>query len=321
MNIDMKLLEEFETTINTREPEKGGVPINILGFGEISLVFEIIDDTYPNLAYKRLPIFDDEEQVLRHINAYKEYNRLLCEDIGFNIPEFDAVWLPKTDGKGITLYCIQEKLPPNSIGNRLIHNVSNDQTKQLISIIMKEMKKVWSFNLKNEEISIGLDGQISNWSLMADNLDEPDITAASKLLYIDSSTPLYRIKEDDAMEPELFLKSAPGFLRGALRGMAKEVMDRYHDWRLVTTDLIGNFYKEQRPDLIPIIIDSMNEFFKTEAAEFNIEPFTMNEIKSYYKRDKFIWKLFQGFRKFDRFIKTKIQRKNYDFYLPGKIKR
>ena len=76
MKIDIELLKEFERTIDTIYPETGKIPIKILGFGEISLVFEIIDDP-EQLAYKRIPIFKNEKQVRRHIWAYNEYCRIL----------------------------------------------------------------------------------------------------------------------------------------------------------------------------------------------------------------------------------------------------
>jgi len=34
-----------------------------------------------------------------------------------------------------------------------------------------------------------------------------------------------------------------------------------------------------------------------------------------------IWVIFQNARKIDRYIKTKLTHKKYNFYLPGKIKR
>ena len=62
MNVNVETLKEFERTIDTIHPEKGKIPIKILGFGEISLVFEILNDP-AHLAYKRIPIFDNEQQV------------------------------------------------------------------------------------------------------------------------------------------------------------------------------------------------------------------------------------------------------------------
>ena len=75
MKIDIGLLKDFERTIDTNQPEKGEIPIKILGYGEISLVFEIVGDP-EHLAYKRIPIFDNEEQVERFIGAYNEYCKI-----------------------------------------------------------------------------------------------------------------------------------------------------------------------------------------------------------------------------------------------------
>ena len=132
---------------------------------------------------------------------------------------------------------------------------------------------------------------------------------------------MYRVDGQEAMDAMLFLKSAPGFARGLLTGMLHEVVDRYYDWRLVANDFIANFYKEQMPASVPAVVATINEFFATEASEFGIKPFTVDEIKKYYKHDKQIWVLFQNMRRFDRFVKMKLRRKPYDFYLPGKIKR
>ncbi len=320
MKINADIIKELENTIDTIHPERGKIPIKILGFGEISLVFELVDDP-EKIAYKRLPIFDSEKQVKRHIKAYKEYNRILKEDIRLNIPDCDAMWVKDQKGN-IVLYCAQEKVPPETIGNKIIHELSNHDVRELVLFIMGELKKVWDFNKKNENIKVGIDGQISNFSLAGYNPNNPKVPEDITLIYLDTSTPMYRINGIEAMEPELFLKSAPSFLRWLLKALfIQEVMDRYHDWRLVTIDLIANFFKEQKRELIQGLIKIINDFFIQEAGEFNIESITLKEVQSYYDNDKMIWEIFQRVRKFDRFIKTKLFRKKYDFYLPGKIER
>lgn len=320
MDIDKALIEAFERTINTAHPENSKVPIKVLGYGEISIVFEITGDKHP-LAYKRLPIFENEAQVTRHVNAYKEYTRLLRDEIGIAVPRSDAMWLPSADGRLVVLYCVQEKLVPASIGNRVIHDLAEGGLKALVLSVMQELKKIWAFNKRQSTIQVGIDGQISNWSVPGYDAASPVVSPGMPLSYIDTSTPMYRVDGAEAMDAMLFLKSAPGFARGILTGMLHEVVDRYYDWRLVANDLIANFYKEQLPAAVPPVVATVNEFFGTEAAEFGIKPFTVDEIKAYYKRDKQIWVLFQNMRRFDRFVKTKLLRKPYDFYLPGKIKR
>jgi hypothetical protein len=68
-------------------------------------------------------------------------------------------------------------------------------------------------------------------------------------------------------------------------------------------------------------LQRINELLKKEFIGFGIEPIEKIEIDKYYKEDKFIWSLYMAVRKLDRFIKTKILRKRYEFILPGDIKR
>jgi hypothetical protein len=245
----------------------------------------------------------------------------LSEEIGLNLPDHDVLWF-KDSKEQIQFYCIQQKINPEAVGNKVIHHLSDEDVETLVLNIMREFKKVWTLNRENSNLEIGLDGQISNFVLIGYDPENPKIDEDSKLLYLDTSTPMFRKEGVEAMEAELFLKSAPSFLRFLLKAFfLQEVIDRYYDWRLVTIDLVANFFKEQKSEIIPRLIKRINRFFEEEASEFEIEPLTFEEVQKYYKSDKRIWVIFQNARRFDRFIKTKILRKEYDFYLPDKIKR
>ncbi|MEJ2294307.1 MAG: DUF6206 family protein, partial [Candidatus Lokiarchaeota archaeon] len=268
MKINLELLKDLERSINTVQPENGKIPIKILGFGEISLVFEILNDPEP-LAYKRIPIFDSEEQVKRHIWAYNAYCRILDEKVGLNLPSYDVAWF-KDDNGTIQFYCIQKKIPVDSVGNKIIHQITDDEIYILVLLILRDMKKVWNFSRENPTIDLGLDGQISNFAIKNYDAKNPKIDLQSKLYYFDTSTPMVRINGAEAMEAVLFLKSAPSFLRWLLKALfLEETVSRYYDWRKVAIDLIANFYKEQKPELIPSLIKLVNKFFVEEAPEFN----------------------------------------------------
>ncbi|TKJ26385.1 MAG: hypothetical protein CEE42_04975 [Promethearchaeota archaeon Loki_b31] len=320
MKIDIEVLKKLEKSIDTSDPEKGEVPIKILGYGEISLVFELLNNP-EQIAYKRIPIFDNETQVERHIWAYNEYNRLLKEDVGLNLPEYDVAWFKDEEGK-IQFYCVQEKLPSESVGHKVIHQLSDQDIKSLILLVMREMKKVWDYSKNHNNIDLGLDGQISNFAIIGFDPNNPKVDLDTKLMYFDTSTPMFRVNGNEAMEAVLFLKSAPSFLRWLLKALfLEETVGRYYDWRKVTIDLVANFFKEQKPELIPELINLVNKFFEEEAIDFDIEPLTLEEVKKYYKSDSSMWVIFQSVRRFDRFLKTKVFKKKYDFYLPGKIER
>ena len=335
IEFDLNILDEFEKTLNTINPENSKIPIKILGFGEISLVFEILDEKHRGIAIKRLPIFDNEKQVLQHIKAYNEYKKILIEKIGLNIPEQDTCYVPTYNKKGkqiknrYSLFCMQRKVDPRTIANNLIHKLNDEQVLLLSKIIMRELFKVWNFNYNSlinqnekEKIIVGLDGQISNWAVLDIDPDNPAINENSKLLYLDTSTPLFRINGVEQIEPELFLKSAPILIRLLLKLLfLKEVVDRYYDLRLVIIDFVANFYKEQKSEVIPILIEQINFILNSEVEHLKIKPLNEKEIADYYKNDKKIWIIFQNMRRLDSWITTKILRKRYNFYLPPKIKR
>jgi len=320
MDINIDLLKELELTIDTVNPEKGKVPIRILGYGEITLVFEIVNDEY-NYAYKRLPIFETHEQAKKHEYIFREYNRFLNEEIEIKTPPLEIVWFENTEGK-IIFYTIQEKIPSESVGNKVIHQVGNNDTELLVLKALREMKKVWTFNKENKTYDVGLDGQISNFAVIDYDPNNPKVDDNSLLIYIDTVPPFYRKNGVEAMDIELLTKSMPSFIRGLLKLIfLQDLIDRYYDWRLVIIDLVANLFKEQKRELIPSLITTVNKFLKEEVSLFNIKPLTLEEVEKYYKSDKFIWNLYQRMRKFDRFIKTKLLRKKYDYYLPGKIER
>jgi len=312
MELNRELLQELELTLDPYHPEDGTVPIEILGFGEISLVFKIIDDPAGDIAYKRLPIFDSVEQVEQHIEAYKRYNQVLS-DIGITLPESDATWVYADDkDKGITLFCAQAIIPADRVCNKLLHQQKDVEIIELFRKILAELAIIWEYNATSDTLQLGFDGQISNFAAVKD-----------ELYYLDTSTPMYRIDDEDAMEGTLFLKSAPPGVRFLLKiFFLQEILDRYYIFRDVLIDLIANFYKEQRGELVPELVRITNEFLTNLPDVIDpIEPLTVDEIESYYKEDKFIWSLFQKVRSIHRFITTKIFRRKYPFYLPGKINR
>jgi len=116
------------------------------------------------------------------------------------------------------------------------------------------------------------------------------------------------------LKADLFLKSAPPIINRIVKSIfLQEILDRYYDFRFILIDLIGNFFKKGVSELIPEAIEIANNFLERKI--------TLEEVKSYYRRDAFIWSLFQFLRRTHRFLRTNLLRKRYEFLLPGKIKR
>ena len=204
------------------------------------------------------------------------------------------------------MYLAQEALNKEDLCQNKLPVLSKKETIEMLKNILIEIKKVMDFNQQNSDIALSIDGQVSNWALVN-----------NKLLYFDTSTPLFKIKGKEQMDPELLLNSTPKALRWMIRWFfLQEVMDRYYEIRLIYIDLIANLYKEKKQDLINATLEIANGLLPK-----SIDKISRKEIDKYYQNDKFIWQLFLSLRKIDRWFTNNILRKQYEFMLPRKIER
>ena len=319
LEIDTHLLKEFEESLDPSNPEDSPIKANVLGYGEISTVFEIPEHAGPEIAFKRMPLFDNMDQVSAYEEVYNRYHSAL-DNIGIRTPEYGSITITTNNGR-IVLYLYQQKIQSEFIGDNLIHKLPNEQIFDLIRSVLKHLNKVWSYNQNNQlGLQIALDGQISNWALQKSH--EEAISPNSELLYFDTSTPLMRENGVELLDVELLLKATPPFVRTILkRFYLQDIVDRYYDLRKVVTDLIANFYKEQRRELVPSLIEIANEYFKEEAIVHDLQSLTEEEIEDYYKDDASTWALYLRTRKAHRFIKRKVLRGYYAYILPPDIER
>ncbi|UCD38547.1 MAG: hypothetical protein JSW54_03460 [Fidelibacterota bacterium] len=307
MDIETTLLRAFESGLNPHYLECSQIPAEVLGYGEISTVFGI--EGIPDVACKRMPLFHDRFAAEQYFQQYQEYCGYLSE-AGLHLPEDDTAIIEQPD-RPVVFYIAQRQLPRERFGHYLIQQLDRDKIETLLERIVLEIGKVWTFNSASQPgLELALDGQLSNWAWLVDD-------DADSLYYVDTSTPLYRLKGVEQLDPELFLQSAPSFLRWIIRWLfLGDVLNRYYDPRQVYIDLAANLYKEQRPDLVGLCTDIINQH-----RPAGIESVTEKDVRKYYREDKLIWTLFLAFRRLDRWIKTRLLRQRYEFILPGKIKR
>ena len=303
--IDLDLLRAFERGLDPQHPERSAIPAQVLGYGEISTVLEIRLPPLAGLAFKRLPLFHTWEEVARYRDAYVEYNRLLEQAIGLSLPAHGYAAFANDAGQP-RFYIIQEQLPAPSIGSRAIHLLTREGVLALVRRVLEELGKVWAFNRAQERLRVAIDPQ------------NPQVKGDTRLLYLDTSTPLFRVGGAEQLDPELFLRSAPSFLAWALRLLyLKEVVDRYYDLRKVVTDLVANFFKEQRAELVGDLVTLANGSLAGEGAA----PISEQEVSAYYRQDATIWSLYLAARQIDRALRTRLLRREYPYVLPGKIRR
>jgi hypothetical protein len=317
--LDPGLLERFERGLDPRHPEAGPIRARILGYGEISTVFEIDAPGAEGWALKRMPMFHNAGEADAYAALHRRYVDVLEQEVGLRVAASQVIPVSTPGRDYVTLYIAQEKLPPEAIGHHAIRRLSNADIHALAWAALEEMRKVFEFNryLKGH-LELGLDGQISNWCVTGWR-PGASLLAPITLAYVDTSTPLMRVDGREQLDPELLLRSAPSFLLWLVRrAFLPEVMTRYYDFRRVATDLVANFYKEGRPDLVPDLVATVNRFFAEEGER--VQPLTAKEVADYYRFDALMWRVYLGLRRLDRAL-ARVRGKAYPYILPAKIAR
>ncbi len=320
--VDFDRLAEFERGLDTRAPERSRIPCRVLGYGEISTVLEIPGPEFEGLALKRLAIFHSSAELERYCDAYVRGCQLLEAEVGLSLPAHGYALLAGARGRPV-FYIVQARLPAPWFGNQVLHSLPAEAAPALLTRVLQELRKVWLFNQRRHPtVAVGLDGQLSNWAVTGFAPEQPAVPEQAPLLYLDTSTPLFRLDGVEQLDVELFLRNAPAPLAAVLRRFfLKDVVDRYYDLHRVTVDLIANLYKEQCDALVPGLVAAANRFFETELASLAVKPITTPEVRSYYQEDAFIWTFYLAARRLDRAIQTRLLRRDYAYILPGHIKR
>lgn len=302
-----EILCDFERGLDPSAPESSSIPGTIVGYGEISTIFTI--EQLPDRAFKRLPIFHTESEAQEYVEKYVAYCEFLSE-AGILLPEDETHILEPTNiRRPWVLYIVQKKMEPGSFIHIRARSSSTSELALDLNAVIRQVMKVWDYNqdaARSGNVELALDGQLSNW-----------VYDGTKLVYVDTGTPLFRLDKEEQLDPEPLLASAPFFLRWILRAFfLDDVMTRYYDLRLVCMDMLANLFKEQRPDLIETATRAVNE-----ACGDRIRPIEVPEVAGYYRGDRRIWSLFLVFRKIDRWLRKVLPLRRYEFILPGPIKR
>ena len=75
--LPLEILIEFEKGLNPQQPAESKIPARIVGYGEISAIFEIEADKIH--VYKRLPLFDSLSAAEHYQQMYRDYSSLLVK--------------------------------------------------------------------------------------------------------------------------------------------------------------------------------------------------------------------------------------------------
>ena len=288
--IEPAALAELEARVGASLDGDTSVDLEVLGYGEISTVLRAEGGSGP-VAAKRLPVmtrsqFDDYVGVL---NAYTA----ALADRGIAVVPSEAHAL---GGDPVVPYCVQP------LQDRLLVDELTTADNVRVGYWMDRFV---DHVIAAADGTVGIDGQLSNWAVAADD----------SLIYLDVTTPLLRDGGgNEQCDLDLFIASLPWALRGVVRRfLLGEILSHYYTPRPVLLDAAGNLIKERLDPIIEPLLAAAN-------ARLD-DPLTEREAGRYYRSDARMWGLLQVLRRSDRWWQRNVRRRRYPFLLPGKIER
>jgi len=268
--------------------------LQVLGYGEITTVVACSSGAH-RYACKRLPTFAARADADRYAALFDEYLARL-EARGLRVVPSVLQRLERDDGT-VVLYCVQPMLPAEQNAVRVLARSDSVRARGLFETIFDRV-------LAAVSPQVGVDGQLSNWAV-----------EGKEVLLLDVTTPMLKDAAGrNRLDMDLFLAAVPPLVRPVFRRyVVPAVVDKYHDARGVTLDLVANLIKEGLEENIAPFLEIANRRLP--------KPITAAEVRRYYEADARVWTVWQAMRRCDRFIRTRLLGQPYPFLLPGYIER
>ncbi len=268
--------------------------LEVLGYGEISAVVAWASGNQ-SWACKRLPPFRGRADADRYSALFEEYLATL-QARGVPVVPSTLQRLARDDDQ-VVVYCVQPLLPAGQLAVRVLERGNDAEARALFETVLARV-------LAAVSPQVGIDGQLSNWAVQGDEVTMLDVT-----------TPLLKDAEGrNRLDMELFLAAVPSPVRPLFRRyVVPSVVDKYHDPRGVTLDLVANLIKEGLELHIGPFLEIANRRLS--------KPIDVAEVKRYYSGDARVWTAWQALRRADRFVRLRLLGRSYPFLLPGRIER
>ncbi|MFC6238150.1 DUF6206 family protein [Longivirga aurantiaca] len=305
-----EVLRSLENRLDPAQPEKAG-GLQVLGYGEVSACLRL--DGLDGWIVKRMSGFADEPAARAYASLVDDYLVRLTAR-GVSVVETHALLVPRP-GRPPVVALLQPMLPSESLGHRLLVRADDAV---VADAVHRVLATVLALHLAGTEDADGLeaavDGQLSNWSF----------AEAEAPVLVDVGTPFMRRAGRHLVDIAWLERPIPPGLRAYYhrRALVGAYLDDYYDPRTVALDLLGNFHKEGRPDRIPLGIDIVNRWLVDHRDALGERaPLSGVEVESYYRSDADLLALYLRLRRADRFLRTRVLRRPYDFILPGHVRR
>jgi hypothetical protein len=268
--------------------------LEVLGYGEISTVVGCMSGGR-RWACKRLPPFPATADADRYAALFQEYLATLAARGVRALPSV----LQRLDRGGgtVVIYCVQPLQPAAQLAVQVLERSDPAGARALFETVLERIVAAVT-------PQVGLDGQLSNWVVEGDDV-----------LLLDVTTPMLKDAAGrNRLDMDLFIAAVPAPARPLFRRyVVPSVIDKYHDPRGVTLDLLANLIKDG--------LDGYIEPFLVLANRRLSPPLDVAEVRRYYAGDARVWTAWQALRRCDRFVRTRLLGRPYPFLLPGRIER
>lgn len=293
-------LARIERDLDPARPEASG--LSVLAYGEISATLRIHGDTFADVVAKRMSGFGDEASA----SDYADLVRCYCDTLraaGLQVAATQPLVIERPQRPPV-VYLVQPLAPEPTLGNRLLHTASDAALRELVAAVLQQVDL--ALDAGSDGLQVAIDAQLSNFA--ADG---------GALTLLDVGTPFLRRHGTDLLDMRVMLAAVPPGVRAVYlhRRIGERYIDDYFDRRLVAVDLLGNFIKEAASARLPIGLAVVNGWLGADR------PVTGAEVADYYRKDARTLELFLRVRRTDRWIRTRLLRRPYDFILPGAVTR
>ena len=307
------VLERFESELDPARPTRSP-GIEIIGFGEVSTVFSLA--RVPGRVCKRMAGFRDVEAARRYAALVQRYAEWLGAG-GVRAADTEVV-LVERRARAPVVYLLQARLDPAGFGNQILRHGSESLLVDCLERVLAGIGGLLRSNRERDDgRAVTVDAQLSNWHFAREpgRIGDP--------LLVDVGTPFVRRDGVDEIGPELFLAAVPPGIRSYYRRAraVERYLDAFFDARSLLVDALANFHKEGRLDRIPLALERVNRWLLEEARDLGGAPIHREEVERYYRDDAKTLELYLKARRVDRFVRTRLLRRRYDFILPGAIRR
>ena len=309
-----EVLADLEAVLDPARPEATD-GVTVVGYGEVSVCLRVAE--LDGVVSKRMSGFRDAAAAERYLALVEEYLQALRTG-GVDVVDTALVTVPRA-GRAPVVHLVQPELPAATLGHSLLRTADDEVVARTLSQVLEAVAGLHAANAaRTDGVEVALDGQLSNWWFAAAE------TADRGPVLVDVGTPFMRRGREHLVDTTWLESPIPAGLRlyYRRRGLVGAYLDDYYDPRLVAVDLLGNFHKEGRPDRLPLGLEVVNSWLLSHRGTLpSTTPVTAEEVERYYRSDADLLALYLRLRRADRFLKTRVLRRPYDFVLPGPVAR